>query len=496
MVHQPSSLLSQFQTRSRASPACILILLSSLPARQNRSHVIKIGGPVSMISTSLLLTLAPSTALVGKITVVDRRPLGVSIRAGALPILCSLAESNDGQTLNVNVDVAAGELTKELELMKIVFSMRREGCSMVSRSVINLNEGYDQLMKESWVVPSLRRGFKELLDVLLRSSSIACTGTLIRRGYKHQTLERIGNNRLRQIICELDEGVRAGKESVADGLSALKSAKHGEWSIYADELLSAVAIVAHPKGETPSVFNGLKKDHRRLIWTALISPPTGPSPASAHHVASEETIDRSWHLERAEGSFTRSGRSLFCYGINDVSEVEKIVKGLEESGTVETTYLPLGPVKAQLGGARSTAGVGLGGTRGFATLAHRAGVPGRTRRYATHAPASTSTPSTEPKRVALVGARGYTGRALTSLLNTHPYMSLTHVSSRVLEGHPLEGYTNSPITHTNLSVEAVERMEKEGEADAREMALPNGCVSRSWMPLREGQRGRREKAVW
>ncbi|KAI0311844.1 hypothetical protein OF83DRAFT_717322 [Amylostereum chailletii] len=59
--------------------------------------------------------------LVGKITKVDNPPLEASIRAGALPMLPSLAESPDGQILNVNADIAAGELAKELEPMKIVY---------------------------------------------------------------------------------------------------------------------------------------------------------------------------------------------------------------------------------------------------------------------------------------------------------------------------------------------------------------------------------------
>jgi len=48
------------------------------------------------------------------ITRVDKRPIEASIRAGALPILTSLAETPDGQILNVNADIAAGELAKEL----------------------------------------------------------------------------------------------------------------------------------------------------------------------------------------------------------------------------------------------------------------------------------------------------------------------------------------------------------------------------------------------
>jgi N-acetyl-gamma-glutamyl-phosphate reductase / acetylglutamate kinase len=82
--------------------------------------------------------------LVGKITKVDKRPLEASIRAGALPILTSLAESPDGQILNVNADIAAGELAKELEPLKIVFLNENgglfHGVSGHKLDVINLDE--------------------------------------------------------------------------------------------------------------------------------------------------------------------------------------------------------------------------------------------------------------------------------------------------------------------------------------------------------------------
>jgi len=82
--------------------------------------------------------------LVGRITRVDKRPLEASIRAGALPILTSLAESQDGQILNVNADIAAGELAKELEPMKIVFLNDKggifHGVTGEKLDVINLDE--------------------------------------------------------------------------------------------------------------------------------------------------------------------------------------------------------------------------------------------------------------------------------------------------------------------------------------------------------------------
>ena len=82
--------------------------------------------------------------LVGKITRVDKRPIEASIRAGALPILTSLAESPEGQILNVNADIAAGELSKEVEPLKIVFLNDKggmfHGVTNEKLDVINLDE--------------------------------------------------------------------------------------------------------------------------------------------------------------------------------------------------------------------------------------------------------------------------------------------------------------------------------------------------------------------
>lgn len=86
----------------------------------------------------------PRYGLVGRITRVDKRPIEASIRAGALPILTSLAESPEGQILNVNADTAAGELAKELEPMKIVFLNDKggmfHGVTGEKLDVINLDE--------------------------------------------------------------------------------------------------------------------------------------------------------------------------------------------------------------------------------------------------------------------------------------------------------------------------------------------------------------------
>ncbi|KAF8965422.1 hypothetical protein BDZ97DRAFT_1904049 [Flammula alnicola] len=398
--------------------------------------------------------------LVGKITKVDKRPIEASIRAGALPILTSLAESADGQILNVNADIAAGELAKELEPMKIVFLNDKggmfHGVTGQKLDVINLDEEYDSLMKEPW---------KELF-------TDSGAGTLIRRGYKlfkHDSIDSIGADRFRQVVHDRDPEVLAGFQSVTGVLNELKNTPY---TIYGDEPLDVVAVVSHPEGEVPvmtkllpsrqgmlnnvldNVFHAIKKDHRKLFWTAQ---------------ADDE--NRAWHFERADGSFTRAGKSLFWYGVQDVAEVERIVKDFEAKGRIDRSYLPVGPSAPP----HRAAAAAPAGTRSFSTVARRPfnSVPGSSRGYATAA-TSSGPVSTEIKRLALIGARGYTGQALTTLLNGHPYLKLSHVSSRQLAGYPLEGYTKESMTYSNLSAEAVEEMEKEGEVDAWVMALPNG----------------------
>ncbi|RUO95294.1 Aspartate/glutamate/uridylate kinase [Jimgerdemannia flammicorona] len=64
---------------------------------------------------------------VGRITHVNKEVVESSIRAGALPILTSLAETPSGQILNVNADVAAAELAMVLEPLKIVFLNEKNG---------------------------------------------------------------------------------------------------------------------------------------------------------------------------------------------------------------------------------------------------------------------------------------------------------------------------------------------------------------------------------
>jgi len=370
-------------------------------------------------------------------------------------------------------------------------------------SAINLDEEYDSLMKESWVKFGTKlkiREIKELLDTLPRSSSVAIistdmlqkelftdagAGTLIRRGYKlykQDAIEAVGSTQIRQIFTERDPEVMSGRKSVAEIFSDFKQGPH---TIYGDEPFDVVAVVSHPQGDTPvmtrflpsrngilnkivdNVFDAIKKDHKRLFWTAK---------------ADDE--NRAWHFERADGSFTRAGRSLFWYGVSDVKEVEKIIEGFEANGRIERVFLPVRP-------STPPHRVASGSARPLSTsttqIIHASTSFPQRRSYATAADAPR-------KRVALIGARGYTGQNLISLIDSHPHLDLTHVSSRELAGLPLQDYRKSEIQYSNLSVEDVAKIEESGEVDAWVMALPNG-VCKPFVDAIDAARSRGGKGV-
>ncbi|KAK4057424.1 hypothetical protein OIO90_001493 [Microbotryomycetes sp. JL221] len=471
-----------------------LKLVSALEALGSRARPITTG-----VFTAEYLD-QPRYGFVGRITEVDKEPIEASIRAGALPILTSLAETKEGQILNVNADVATAELAKVLEPLKIVYLSEKgglyHGVTKEKLSMINLDEEYDALMKESWVKYGTKlklREIKELLDHLPRSSSVAIispdnlqkelftdsgAGTLLRRGYKlfkHKNAEALGTDRLRKVLAERDEEVTSGRKSVAEVLSNLQKTK---FTIYGDEPLDVVAIVSHPEGEVPvmtkflassngilngvsdNVFDSIKKDFKRLFWTAK---------------ADDE--NKAWHFERADGSFTRNGRSLFYYGIQDAGEVNKVVKDFEQTGRVDRAYLPISYQSSK--GTVASSGTLASGAfqRSFSTTTRRRSTTTANasrfsaRSFSTTPNVNASSPE---KRVALIGARGYTGSNLVNLINSHPNMILTHVSSRELAGQKLQGYTKSDVHYENLSTQDIQKLEESGEVDAWVMALPNG----------------------
>ncbi|KAJ5180114.1 hypothetical protein N7492_003324 [Penicillium capsulatum] len=461
----------------------------------------------------------PKYNLVGKINGVDKKPIESAIAAGCLPILTSMAETPDGQVLNVNADVAAGELARSLQPLKIVYLAEKGGLfngdTGEKISVINLDEEYEHLMNQWWVRYGTRlkiKEMKELLSELPRSSSVAIihpadlqkelftdsgAGTLIRRGNKVHVKTSLSEIEdlpaLKEVLIRDREGLdaRAVVDRYVEGL------KEHDFKIYYDDPMEALAVVLPPQQTSPiahlatftitksgwltnvadNVFSSIKKDFPKLAWTVK-----------------EDDENLTWFFDKADGSLSRDGQVLFWYGVENGEEVKQLVQEFNQHGRQMFGDINLESRLHRAHQAASNISKGFGASgasaeqrRAFsstsnilrATRAKRPAVPvNAVRTYATTNPnpplGEKNASSSQPAKVALIGARGYTGQALINLINAHPYLDLRHVSSRELAGKKLQGYNKREIIYENLSPEDVRKMSANGDVDCWVMALPNG----------------------
>ncbi|KAJ5092492.1 hypothetical protein NUU61_007362 [Penicillium alfredii] len=461
----------------------------------------------------------PKYNLVGKINGVERKPIESAIAAGCLPILTSMAETQDGQVLNVNADVAAGELARALQPLKIVYLAEKGGLfngdTGEKISAINLDEEYDHLMSQWWVRHGTRlkiKELKELLSDLPRSSSVAIihpadlqkelftdsgAGTLIRRGNKIHVKSSLSEfqdlQALKDVLVRDREGLdaRAVVDRYVEGL------KEHDFKIYYDEPMEALAVVLPPQqgslmahlatftitkagwltNVADNVFASFKKDFPKLAWTVK-----------------EDDENLTWFFDKADGSLSHDGHVLFWYGVENGDEVKQLVQEFTRHGRQMFGDINLESRLHRAAQAASHVSKGFGASaasaeqrRAFSSTTNalrtaRAKRPAVAvnsfRTYATTNPnpplGEKNASNAQPAKVALIGARGYTGQALINLLNAHPNMDLRHVSSRELAGKKLQGYNKREIIYENLSPDDVRKMSTNGDIDCWVMALPNG----------------------
>ncbi|KAF2635057.1 bifunctional acetylglutamate kinase/N-acetyl-gamma-glutamyl-phosphate reductase [Massarina eburnea CBS 473.64] len=470
---------------------------------------------------------------VGDITKVNSRPIIDALKAKELPILCSMAETEDGQILNVNADVVAGELARVLEPLKIVYLSEKGGLFNGETgkliSTINLDEEYDTLMQQSWVKFGTKLKIvevKKLLDDLPKTSSVAIIhpqylekelfthtggGTLIRKGESLQSVTKFEDI---EDVRALREALLRDRESLDSGDVIdrfLESLKGRPFEAFFDDSMGAVAVVFPPSNESgfaqlstfttskdafltnvaDNIFERMKKKYPKMYWTV-------------------ETSDENlgWFKEKADGTLRRD-KEIFCFwGSANPDEVVSLMSEFSQHGramfgdqNLESQLRRAADYAASLkqGQQARAYSTMTSGARAYSNMSSgsrpmgssfrpsiRPSMVASSRGFATSAPRAIETTNPNPpygikfkskdwpSKIALIGARGYTGQALIDLLNRHPNMDLRHVSSRELAGKKLEGYTKRDITYENLSPEDVKKMAEKGEVDCWVMALPNG----------------------
>ncbi|HEX7338798.1 MAG TPA: acetylglutamate kinase [Rhodanobacteraceae bacterium] len=162
--------------------------------------------------------------MVGQVTGINLAAIDASLRANSIPVIASVGETDEGQILNVNADIAANELVRALRPYKIVFLTGTGGLLDGGGKVIdsiNLSTEYDHLMAQSWITGGMRLKLEQIANLLADlplTSSVSITrpselakelfthkgsGTLVRRGEKvlrFDSWDGIDTARMRELV--------------------------------------------------------------------------------------------------------------------------------------------------------------------------------------------------------------------------------------------------------------------------------------------------------
>ena len=277
--------------------------------------------------------------LVGKVTSINLAPIEASLRAGSIPVIASLGETEEGQILNINADFAANELVRVLQPYKIVFLTGTGGLLDDQGRIIdsiNLSTEYDHLMAQPWINGGMRVKIEQIADLLSSlplTSSVSITrpselakelfthkgsGTLVRRGEKVQRFESwegIDQERMRSLIES-----SFGRKVVPDYFERTKP-----YRIYVSENYRAAMILtwedglpyldkfavlddAQGEGLGRAVWQVMREENPQLFWR------------SRH--GNQVNI---FYYAESDGCFKQERWKVFWYGLKNFAEIERCV---------------------------------------------------------------------------------------------------------------------------------------------------------------------------
>ncbi|GAB3385510.1 acetylglutamate kinase [Lysobacter fragariae] len=278
--------------------------------------------------------------LVGKVTRVDTDGIQAAIKVGSIPVIASLAETGEGQIVNVNADWAANELIKTLQPYKIVFLTGTGGLLDEHGKVIdsiNLSTEYEHLIAQPWINGGMKvkiEQIKDLLDVLPLSSSVSITrpaelakelfthrgsGTLVRRGERVISVDRwdqLDLDRLRGLIESA-----FGRILLPDYFGRTKlhrayvSENYRAAVILTDEggytYLDKFAVLDEAQGEGlgRAVWQVMRDENPRLFWRSRRGNPVN-----------------GFYFAESDGCIKEEKWKVFWYGLEGFAEIAHCVE--------------------------------------------------------------------------------------------------------------------------------------------------------------------------
>ncbi|HUW54952.1 MAG TPA: acetylglutamate kinase [Rhodanobacter sp.] len=277
--------------------------------------------------------------LVGKVDRINLAPIEASLRAGSIPVIASLGETEEGQILNINADFAANELVRVLQPYKIVFLTGTGGLLDDQGKLIdsiNLSTEYEHLMAQPWINGGMRLKIEQIADLLADlplTSSVSITrpselakelfthkgsGTLVRRGEKVFTFnswDGVDRERMRALIdssfgrtlvADYFERTRPYRIYVSENYRAAMILVETEGLIYLDKF--AVLDDAQGEGLGRAVWQLMREENPQLFWRSRHGNPVNP-----------------FYYAESDGCLKQPSWKVFWYGLDDFATIARCV---------------------------------------------------------------------------------------------------------------------------------------------------------------------------
>jgi bifunctional N-acetylglutamate synthase/kinase len=266
-------------------------------------------------------------------------PIDASLRAGSIPVIASLGETDEGQFLNINADFAANELVRVLQPYKIIFLTGTGGLLDGQGNIIdsiNLSTEYEHLIQQPWINGGMRVKIEQIADLLQSlplTSSVSITrpselakelfthkgsGTLVRRGekvFRFESWEGIDQARMRTLIES-----SFGRKLVDDYFARTKP-----YRIYVSENYRAAMILTEVDGlvylDKFAVLDDAQGEGLgRAVWLVMREENPQLFWRSRHG----NQINHFYYAE-SDGCYKQDRWKVFWYGLDGFDTIARCV---------------------------------------------------------------------------------------------------------------------------------------------------------------------------
>lgn len=278
--------------------------------------------------------------MVGKVDSINLAPIEASLRAGSIPVIASLGETDEGQFLNINADFAANELVRVLQPYKIIFLTGTGGLLDGQGHIIdsiNLSTEYEHLIQQPWINGGMRVKIEQIADLLQSlplTSSVSITrpselakelfthkgsGTLVRRGekvFRFESWDGVDQARMRALIEssfgrtlveDYFQRTRPYRVYVSENYRAAMILTQEDGLVYLDKF--AVLDDAQGEGLGRAVWLVMREENPRLFWRSRHGNP----------------INHFYYAE-SDGCYKQERWKVFWYGLDGFDTLARCVQ--------------------------------------------------------------------------------------------------------------------------------------------------------------------------